>query len=65
MTNKVNFEAVLVRALKTFLQAFVAAVSVGVVTTTDIPAIRALIVGAIAAGVSAVMNIFLDPQEAK
>lgn len=63
--NKVNIEVLIVRALKTFIQAFVAAVSVGIVTTTNIPALRALVIGAIAAGVSAVMNIFLQPQEAK
>ena len=63
--NKVNLEALLVRALKTFVQTFVAAVSAGIVTTTDISAIRALIIGALAAGVSAVMNLFLAPQEAK
>lgn len=55
----------IVRALKTFTQAFIAAVSVGIVTTTDIPAIRALVVGAIAAGVSAVMNLVIQPTEAK
>lgn len=60
-----NFNVIFIRALKTFLQAFVAAVSVGIVTTTDISAVRALIVGAIAAGVSAVMNLFIQPNEAK
>lgn len=63
MNNHINFNVLLVRALKTFLQAFIAAVSIGIVTTTDIPAIRALIVGAIAAGISAVMNLFIAPQE--
>ncbi len=63
--NQINVNALLVRALKTFLQAFIAAVSVGIVTTTNIPAIRALIIGALAAGVSAVMNLFIAPTEAK
>lgn len=54
-----------VRALKTFIQAAAAAVSVGIVTTTDISAVRALIVGAIAAGISAVMNLVIQPTEAK
>lgn len=65
MTNKVNLEALVVRALKTFAQAALAAVSVGIVTTTSISAVRALIVGAIAAGISAAMNVVLAPQEAK
>lgn len=55
----------IVRALKTFFQAFLAAVSLGIVTTTDIAAIKALIVGAIAAGISAVMNLLIQPTEAK
>ena len=54
-----------VRAVKTFLQAFLAALSLGIVTTTDVPAVKALVVGAIAAGISAVMNLFLQPKEAK
>lgn len=55
----------LVRAFKTFVQAFLAAVSVGVVSTTDLSAVKALIIGAIAAGVSAAMNLLIQPTEAK
>lgn len=65
MNNQVNINTILVRALKTFIQAFVAAVSIGIVSTTDISAVRALLVGAIAAGISAVMNLFIQPQEPK
>lgn len=60
-----DINVLVVRALKTFVQAFLAAVSLGIVTTTDIPALKALIVGAIAAGVSAVMNLLIQPTEAK
>lgn len=63
--NQVNVNALLVRAIKTFIQAFLAALSLGILTTTNIPAIKALVVGAVAAGVSAVMNIFIAPTEAK
>lgn len=63
--NKMNANVLFVRALKTFLQAFLAAVSVGIVTTTDISAVRGLIVGAIAAGISAAMNLLIQPTEAK
>lgn len=63
--NEVNINALLVRALKTFLQAFLAALALGIVTTTNISALKALVVGAIAAGVSAVMNLFIAPTEAK
>lgn len=52
-----------IRALKTFVQAFLAAVSVGIVTTTNVSALRALIIGAIAAGISAVMNLIIQPTE--
>lgn len=60
-----NANVLLVRALKTFLQASLAAVSVGIVTTTDISAVRSLIVGGIAAGISAAMNLIIQPTEAK
>lgn len=65
MNNPVNIEALLVRALKTFIQAALAFASVGLVTAVSIPTTKALIGGAIAAGISAVMNLFLQPQEAK
>lgn len=65
MNTPVNLEALVVRAFKTFIQAFLAALSLGIVSTTNISAIKALIVGAIAAGVSAVMNLLIAPQEAK
>jgi len=58
-------DALIVRAAKTFLQAFLAALSLGIVTTTDVSALKALVVGAIAAGISAAMNLFLQPTEAK
>jgi hypothetical protein len=61
----VNLEALAVRAFKTFIQGFLAAVSAGLITAVDIPTTKALIVGAIAAGISAVMNLFIAPQEAK
>lgn len=56
---------ILIRALKTFVQAFLAAVSLGIVTATSITAVKALIVGAIAAGVSAAMNLVIMPTEPK
>jgi hypothetical protein len=60
-----NYNALVVRAAKTFLQAFLASLSFGIAATsatTGYSAYRALIVAAIAAGVSAVMNLFLNPQ---
>lgn len=55
----------IVRAFKTFVQAFLGAVSLGIVSATDIPAVKALIVGAVAAGISAAMNLLIQPTEAK
>lgn len=63
--NNVKLDALLVRAFKTFIQAFLAFVSTGLVTAISVPTTKALIAGAIAAGISAAMNLFLAPQEAK
>lgn len=64
--NRVSIEALIVRAIKTFIQAFAAALSLGILTPiNDVTAIKAMIVGAVAAGISAVMNLFIAPQEAK
>lgn len=60
-----DINVILIRALKTFVQAFLAAVCLGIVTVTDIPALKALVVGALAAGISAVMNLVIQPTEAK
>lgn len=58
--------ALLVRAIKTFLQAFFATLAAGMLTTgIDGAAIKALIIGAFAAGISALMNAFIKPAEAK
>lgn len=65
MQNTVNGNALFVRAFKTFIQGFIGAVGLGLTTAVDVPTTKALIVGAIAAGVSAVMNLFIAPQEAK
>lgn len=58
-------QALIVRAIKTFIQGFAAVFLTGLVTATSQVALKALIVGAFAAGVSAVMNVVLRPQEAK
>lgn len=64
--NEPNVNAIIVRAFKTFLQAFFATLAAGMFTTEiNTAAVGALIVGGIAAGISAVMNLFLQPQEAK
>lgn len=44
------------RALKTFCQAFLATLAVAVSTVHDFPTAKAAVVGAVAAGISAVWN---------
>ncbi len=64
-SQPINVNVLLVRALKTFIQSSGAVLLSGLVTAVDIPTTKALIIGSIAAGISAVMNLFISPQEAK
>lgn len=63
--DNMNFNVLAVRAFKTFVQASLAFVATGIVTAIDVPTTKALIAGAVAAGISAVMNLFIQPSEAK
>lgn len=47
---------IVVRALKTFVQTFLATLAVGVATVTDFNGAKALVVAAVAAGISATWN---------
>jgi hypothetical protein len=51
------------RALKTFIQAFLATLSVSIVTVQDFPTLKAVVVGAIAAGISAVWNSLVSKKQ--
>lgn len=55
-----NGNALVVRAFKTFVQGALAAL---VLTGGELT--QAALVGALAAGISAVMNLFIQPTEAK
>lgn len=55
-----NGNALLIRALKTFVQAGLATWAV-----TGFDFTTGAIVGAVAAGISALMNLFIQPTEAK
>ena len=57
--KKVNWKDIGIRCLKTFIQGTVAYLTVSITTTdfTDKEAVKGLIIGAIAGGVSAAMNI--------
>lgn len=56
---KINWKDIGMRCLKTFIQGVVAYLAVSISTTdfTDKEAIKGLIIGTIASGVSALMNI--------
>lgn len=61
-------QALLVRAFKTFLQGFLgyAVTAVAALNQTfGASALWALLAGGIAAGISALMNVYLKPEEAK
>lgn len=60
-----NANVLLVRALKTFVQAFASVLAVSATTVVNIETGKAVLIGAVAAGISAVMNLFLQPTEAK
>lgn len=51
------------RALKTFVQAFLATLSVSIVAVQDFPTLKAVVVGAIAAGISAVWNSLVSKKQ--
>ena len=55
-----NSNAILIRAFKTFIQAFLPAWAL-----TNYDLTTGAVVGALAAGISALMNLFIQPQEAK
>ena len=57
--KKINLRDIGIRCLKTFIQGVVAYLAVSISTTdfTDKEAIKGLIIGTIASGVSALMNI--------
>lgn len=53
---------IVVRAVKTFFQAFLATVAVGVVGVNDLKAAQALAVAGVAAGISAVWNFVVSTK---
>ena len=57
--KKINWKDIGIRCLKTFIQGVVAYLTVSISTTdfTDKEAIKGLIIGTIASGISALMNI--------
>ena len=60
--KKINWKDILIRCIKTFIQAITAYLAVSISTTdfTDKEAIKGLIIGCIASAVSAVMNLIIS-----
>ncbi len=60
--KKINWKDIGIRCLKTFIQGIVAYLTVSISTTdfTDKEAIKGLIIGTIASGVSAITNLTLS-----
>lgn len=60
--NKINWKDIGIRCLKTFIQGVVAYLAVSISTTdfTDKEAIKGLVIGTIASGVSAITNLTLS-----
>jgi hypothetical protein len=57
--SKLLSNDILVRALKTAVQAFLATVAVGATSVTDVATAKALVVAGVAAAISAVWNSIL------
>ena len=57
-----KWKDILIRAVKTFIQGFIAAILVSLETReiTDKTVLKSILIGAVAGGVSAVMNMTLD-----
>jgi len=60
-----GFNVLAIRALKTFVQTFLSALAVSATTVVNLETGKAVLIAAVAAGISAVMNLFLQPTEAK
>ena len=63
MFKKINFKDILIRLLKTFVQATIAVLILSLqngIDITDKETVVAVIVGAVSAGISAVMNLIKE-----
>lgn len=57
--NKKKIKDILVRMLKTFIQGFLASIVV-IPQTTDFNVWKPILIGAVAGGISAVMNLIIN-----
>lgn len=58
-------KAILVRAAKTFVQSFLAVFLAGWTVSINQVQLKALIIAAFAAGISALTNLYIQPKEAR
>lgn len=63
--NNLNIKVLVYRALKTFVQGALAVLVANLANVTNLNTGKAAVVAAFAAGVSAVMNLVIQPQEQK
>ncbi len=60
--KKINFKDIGIRALKTFIQGFLGALAVTLPASdfSDMSVLKSLLIGALASGISAVMNLIAN-----
>lgn len=59
---KAKVKDILIRAIKTFIQGFLGALSITLPSTdlTDVALVKSILIGALAGGISAVMNLIIN-----
>lgn len=60
-----NYKDILIRSLKTFIQAALSVLAVQVVTVNSWDAVWPVIIAAVSAGISAVMNVGVEVYKLK
>ena len=61
MTKSIDWKDIIIRALKTFAQGFLAALALTLPSAnlTDVAVVKSLLMGALAGGISALMNMIM------
>lgn len=59
---KAKVKDILIRAIKTFIQGFLGALAITLPSTdlTDVALVKSILIGALAGGISAVMNLIIN-----
>lgn len=56
----INFRDITIRAVKTFVQAFLAVFILGLINVSDLDSLKALAIAGVAAGLSALQNFIKE-----